>query len=127
MAKQLQKEQKVEVNRTIGRFLLLSSVPNRDGDKYGVSVLNYRGIEPNGQINLNGIDEPFISNWLTIADVPTVMMLKDMPVLSEIYLVVSGSGKYTRIHSVLTKEEYYLFKSLVADKAASENSEKEEE
>lgn len=99
------------VNKTITRCKLLCAKLNKNGEKIGVALLDYAAVVNGNQLDCVTLESPVITKWFEVT--PDLMALTQKSVLSDIACVVSGEGKFTILHDILSDEEYKTYKKFV--------------
>lgn len=106
-------EKEVQKNKVIEKALFMGCRLNSKSDKIGISVLRFDSQSPlTGQVFSNK-EVPYITSWLPYAEGAGFEPLFNYPVLKEVYVALSGSGNFIKLHKVFSDEEAAFFKSFM--------------
>lgn len=103
---------KVEKSKVVEKVLLLAAQKSSKSNKLGVTVLRYDSIDgETGQIFVKkafGSGErvaTVVTTWFEMSEDGSDAYILTLPVLSPLYVALTGSGDFLNIANILTPEE----------------------
>lgn len=102
-----------EINKRLMSYKLICANYNKGENKIGIGLLDYKSKLENGHYDVMPLECPVITAWLDINMVPGVLDLITTKFFNDVYCVVSGEGKFIKVHKVLSKSDYDKYMQLL--------------
>ena len=127
---QVQEMAPTAVNKVVVKTLFLSAQESKTTHKIGVTVLLYDSMDEKGQVRVPMDQKLVKGQQTTVSPVITVWFdpdpaktdkevfdkakaLLNAGGLKNLYVVISGSGEFRKIHNFLSNDEFELYQKIV--------------